>query len=198
LGKLSGAAGISAKNLSFVFDPSLLLAGFGAIIGFRTGLSLLLGDIFSWGLLRPWGLFQGFIVPSADEPDPATMLVTEEWPGPAVATWKVVAETLHNGLGAIPVSALLAVAIGGGAGIAGAWLQHRHAPRLLPNIPAFGLTMVIPASISITMFFGSLVGKALERYQPSLAQRFLIAAASGLIAGESLTGVVRASIGIVG
>ncbi len=43
-------------------------------------------------------------------PDPATMLITEEWPAPAVATWKVVAETLSNGLGSIPVSALWAVA----------------------------------------------------------------------------------------
>jgi uncharacterized oligopeptide transporter (OPT) family protein len=58
--------------------------------------------------------------------------------------------------------------------------------------------MVIPASISITMFFGSLVGKVLERYQPNLVQRFLIAAASGLIAGESLTGVARALLGIMG
>jgi putative OPT family oligopeptide transporter len=387
LGKLSGTAGISAKNLSILLDPSLLLAGFGAIIGFRAGLSLLLGGILSWGLLGPWGLYQGFIVPGADDPeadwfatmiewllwpgvslmvgsaltrfvlqgmshpltaakphghssgdndgamvtrllglslasalvviaqvmifdihwfiatlavpvafllatvasrvvgetgippigaigkvsqlstgviapgettanliganvaggaagqsadllndlkvghmigtpprsqiaaqcfgvltgsvigsivylrlipDPASMLVTEEWPAPAVATWKVVAETLHNGFGALPVSALLAVAIGSGVGIAGAWLQHRRAPRWLPNIPAFGLAMVIPASISITMFFGSLVGKLLERYQPSLAQRFLIAAASGLIAGESLSGVVRALLGIAG
>jgi len=387
MGKLSGIAGISAKNLGFVLDPSLLLAGFGAIIGFRTGLSLLLGGILSWGLLGPWGLLQGFIMPGTDDPDaswfasmiewllwpgvslmvgsaltrfvlqavsyrltvakpddhsggdndgamltrllglslasalvviaqvmifdinwfiamlavpiafllatvasrvvgetgippigaigkvsqlstgviapgettanliganvaggaagqsadllndlkvgrmigtpprlqilaqccgiltgsvvgsivylrlipePATMLVTEEWPAPAVATWKVVAETLHNGLDTLPRSALLAVAIGVGAGIAGAWLQHRHAPRWLPNIPAFGLAMVIPLSISITMFFGSLVGKFLERYQPNLAQRFLIAAASGLIAGESLTGVVRALFGIVG
>jgi putative OPT family oligopeptide transporter len=387
MGRLSAIAGISAKNLTFVFDPSLLLAGFGAIIGFRAGLSLLLGGILSWGILGPWGLSQGFIQPGADDldanwfatmiewllwpgvslmvgsaltrfvlqgvsyrltapkpdgrsgadndgamltrllglslasalvviaqvmifdihwfiatlavpiafllamvasrvvgetgippigaigkvsqlstgviapgdttanliganvaggaagqsadllndlkvghmigtptrlqivaqcfgvltgsvigsivylrliPDPATMLVTGEWPAPAVATWKVVAETLHNGLGAIPVSALLAVAIGGGAGIAGAWLQHRRASRWLPNIPAFGLAMVIPASISITMFFGSLVGKVLERYQPNLVQRFLIAAASGLIAGESLTGVARALLGIMG
>jgi putative OPT family oligopeptide transporter len=386
MGRLSGIAGISAKNLTFVIDPSLLLAGFGAIIGFRAGLSLLLGGILSWGLLGPWGLFQGFIEPGANDldanwfatmiewllwpgvslmvgsaltrfvlqgvsyrltaskpdshsggdsdgatvtrllglsvasalvviaqvlifdihwfiatlavpiafllatvasrvvgetgippigaigkvsqlttgviapgettanliganvaggaagqsadllndlkvghligtppraqivaqcfgvltgsvigsivylrliPDPATMLVTEQWPAPAVATWKVVAETLHNGLGAIPVSALLAVAIGGGAGIAGAWLQHRRAPRWLPSIPAFGLAMVIPASISITMFFGSLVGKLIERYRPGLAQRFLIAAASGLIAGESLSGVARALLGLV-
>jgi uncharacterized oligopeptide transporter (OPT) family protein len=386
-GKVSGYAGISAHNLTFVFDPSLLLAGFGAIIGLRAGVSLLLGGILSWGVLGPWGLAQGFIAAGANDPgaswfaemiewllwpgvalmvasaltrfvlqaathrwseakpggetasthegdtlarlagvvlasalvviaqvvifgihwfvatlavpiafllatvasrvagetgippigaigkvsqlttgmiapgeitanlisanvaggaagqsadllndlkvghlvgtpprsqvvaqcfgvltgsvvgsivylrlipDPASMLVTEEWPAPAVATWKAVAEALSNGFGAIPASALWAVAAGGVVGIAGAWLQHRRAPWWLPNLPAFGLAMVIPASISITMFFGSLVGKLLERYQPNLAQRFLLAAASGLIAGESLTGVMRALLGIVG
>ena len=64
-------------------------------------------------------------------------------------------------------------------------------------MPALGLAMVIPASISITMFLGSLVGKLLQRFHATLAQRFLIAAASGLIAGESLTGVLRALLGIV-
>jgi putative OPT family oligopeptide transporter len=379
--------GISAKNLTFVFDPSLLLAGFGAIIGFRTGLSLLLGGVVSWGFIGPLGLSQGFILPGSDDPaaswftsmiewllwpgvalmvgsaltrfvlhsisqrsaasalaergddfddgarltrlaglsvaaalvviaqmaffdihwfiamlavpvafilamvasrvvgetgippigaigkvsqlttgvvapgetttnliganvaggaagqsadllndlkvghmigtrphfqivaqffgiltgsvigsivylhlipDPATMLVTGDWPAPAVATWKIVAETLGTEPGAMPVSAIWAVVIGGSASIAGAWLQHYHAPRWLPNIPALGLAMVIPASISMTMFLGSLVAKLLERYQPDLAQRFVIAAASGLIAGESLTGVARAMLGIVG
>jgi uncharacterized oligopeptide transporter (OPT) family protein len=65
-------------------------------------------------------------------------------------------------------------------------------------MPAFGLAMVIPASLSITMFFGSLIAKVVERWQPTLAQRFLIAAASGLIAGESLTGVARALLGVLG
>jgi len=383
-GKLSGFEAISAKNLTFTFDPSLMLAGFGAIIGFRNGLSLLLGSIIAWGVLGPWGLAQGFIAPGPDDltaswfspmiewllwpgvalmvgsaltrfalqalsrrstaahrdawaddgdriarvigltiasalvviaqvaifgihwviatlavpiafllamvasrvvgetgippigaigkvsqlgtgvtapgettanliganvaggaagqsadllndfkvghaigapprlqvvaqvfgiltgslvgsmvylrliPDPAGMLITEQWPAPAVATWKVVAETLSSGLGSIPVSALWAVAIGGAIGVTGAWLQHHRAPRWLPNMPALGLAMVIPASISITMFLGSLVGHLLERFQTTLAQRFLIAAASGLIAGESLSGVGRALLGIVG
>jgi uncharacterized oligopeptide transporter (OPT) family protein len=384
-GKLAGYGGISAKNLTFAFDPSLLLAGFGAIIGFRNGVSLLLGGLISWGMLGPWGLSAGFITAGPDDPgaswfaqmiewllwpgvalmsgaaltrfilqvvanrrndgvsgrgtqkdghaiyrligiavssalvvwaqiavfqihwfvaalavpmafvlaivasrvvgetgippigaigkvaqmstgftapgeatanlmvanvtggtagqsadllndlkvghligapvqwqivaqffgvltgsvvgslvylrlipDPASMLITDEWPAPAVATWKAVAETLSQGLGAIPVSALWAVAIGGAIGILGAWLQHRFAPKWLPNLPALGLAMVIPASISITMFLGSLIAKLLERYRPSIAQRFVIAAASGLIAGESLTGVARALIGVAG
>nr|WP_206171833.1 OPT family oligopeptide transporter [Thiorhodococcus mannitoliphagus] len=383
-GKLAGFGSVTAKNLSFTLDPSLMLAGFGAIIGFRAGISLLLGGIFSWGVLGPVGLYQGFVTPgeadpdavwfaamiewllwpgvalmvgaaltkfaihvyrsrrgqveqacskepgyttwlrlsglilasafvvlaqlsffgihwvlaalavpiafvlamvasrvvgetgippigaigkvsqlstgvmapgemtanliganvaggaagqSADLlndfkagqaigapprfqvvaqvfgvftgsvvgslvylsliPDPASMLITEQWPAPAVATWKVVAETLSEGLSSVPLSALWAVAIGALAGILVTVIEQRRGARWLPSMPAFGLAMVIPASLSITMFFGSLVAKLLERWRPTLAQRFLIAAASGLIAGESLTGVARALLGII-
>src|SRR5690606_24859948 len=38
--------------------------------------------------------------------DPAAQLLTPEWPAPAVATWKAVAETLSVGLSGIPPSAL--------------------------------------------------------------------------------------------
>jgi uncharacterized oligopeptide transporter (OPT) family protein len=131
-------------------------------------------------------------------PDPAGMLITEQWPAPAVATWKVVAETLSSGVGALDPSAAWAMTIGLLGGVLGAWLQHAHKPWWLPNMPAFGLAMVIPASISITMFLGSLVAALLALYRPGLAQRFVIAAASGMIAGESLVGVVRALIGIAG
>ncbi len=384
-GKLSSFGGISAKNLTFTLDPSLMLAGFGAIIGLRAGVSLLLGGILSWGLLGPWGLNQGFVAAGEDDlnaswfaemiewllwpgvalmvasamtkfvyhalvkrtaakaiwaseqddcgrsmrliglsmaslmvvvaqvaifgihwiiaalavpiafllamvasrvvgetgippigaigkvsqlgtgltapgemtanlmganvaggaagqsadllndfkvghaigahpkrqvvaqffgiltgsvvgslvylslvPDPASMLITDEWPAPAVATWKVVAETLSLGLGSVPQSALWAVAIAGVIGIVSSAVEHRYGAHWLPSMPAFGLAMVIPASLSMTIFFGSLIAKAVERWRPSLAQRFLLAAASGLIAGESLAGVARAFFGIFG
>jgi uncharacterized oligopeptide transporter (OPT) family protein len=380
---LSGFGGISAKNLTFTLDPSLMLVGFGAIIGFRAGISLLLGGIVSWGLLAPWGLNQGFVAAGENDldvswfasmiewllwpgvtlmvasaltkfllhaftersdaasirrleerdggalmrliglslastlvviaqvaifgihwaiaalavpiafvlamvasrvvgetgippigaigkvsqlgtgmtapgemtanliganvaggaagqsadllndfkvghaigappqpqvvaqffgiltgslvgslvylrlvPDPAHMLITDTWPAPAVATWKVVAETLSIGVASIPQSALWAVAIAAVIGIAASTMEHLRGPRWLPSMPALGLAMVIPASLSITMFFGSLIAKAVDRWQPTLAQRFLIAAASGLIAGESLSGVARALLGI--
>jgi uncharacterized oligopeptide transporter (OPT) family protein len=48
------------------------------------------------------------------------------------------------------------------------------------------------------MFLGSLLAKTIERWRPNLAQRFVIAAASGLIAGESLAGVGQALLGILG
>jgi uncharacterized oligopeptide transporter (OPT) family protein len=58
--------------------------------------------------------------------------------------------------------------------------------------------MVIPASLSLTMFIGSFIAKAIERWDPTLAQRFIIAGASGLIAGESLAGVGKALLGVLG
>jgi uncharacterized oligopeptide transporter (OPT) family protein len=142
------------------------------------------------------GSVMGSIVYLQLIPDPVKMLVTDEWPAPAVATWKIVAETIGNGLESIPPSAIWAGACGTCLGMTGAWLQQRKPQVWLPNVPAFGLAMVIPASISITMFLGSLVAKVIERYKPSIAQRFLVAAASGLIAGESLSGVANALLAI--
>src|SRR5690606_22560291 len=46
---LKVAAGLSLRKLGFIFDPSLLMLGFGAIIGLRAGLSLLIGSILAWG-----------------------------------------------------------------------------------------------------------------------------------------------------
>lgn len=56
-----GLTSISSVNLGFVLDPSLLMIGFGAIIGLRAGVSLLLGALLAWGLLGPWVLTQGWV-----------------------------------------------------------------------------------------------------------------------------------------
>jgi len=103
-----------------------------------------------------------------------------------------VAEALGQGLSSVPGHAQIAMLIGGVVGIllAGA---ERFAPRqvkiLLPSAAALGLAFVIPASISITMFFGAMVAAVPQRFALSFAQRFLIAIASGLIARESIAGI---------
>lgn len=40
------------ERLTFTADPSLLLVGFGAIIGIRVGLTLLIGAVLAWGAWR--------------------------------------------------------------------------------------------------------------------------------------------------
>lgn len=125
--------------------------------------------------------------------DPETQLLTPEWPAPAVATWKAVAETLGVGLSGIPQSALMAMAIAGVLGIVLALIERRfdgHRLLLVPSGATVGLAFVIPAGTSITLFLGAALASLLHWLAPRFAARFLLSAAAGLVAGESLFGVV--------
>ena len=46
------APGAGMQKLTLSFDPSLLLLGFGSIIGIRAGLGLLFGALIAWGVLE--------------------------------------------------------------------------------------------------------------------------------------------------
>jgi len=145
------------------------------------------------------GSVVGVIVYLALIPDPA-LLLTETWPAPAVATWKAVAETLAVGWSAVPQGAGPAMIIGALAGVVIA-LADAVLPagrrRWLPSAVALGLAFVIPASISIMMCFGAVVVALLARWQPGWVSRYAVAASAGLIAGESLTGVLSALLSMV-
>ncbi|MEJ2176318.1 MAG: OPT/YSL family transporter, partial [bacterium] len=56
------------ERLTFGLEPSLLLVGFGAIIGIRTGLSLALGALIAWGAVAPWLLNTGVVQVAAVAP----------------------------------------------------------------------------------------------------------------------------------
>jgi uncharacterized oligopeptide transporter (OPT) family protein len=140
------------------------------------------------------GAVTGSVVYLALVPDPAAMLLTAEWPAPAVATWKAVAEAMSEGLSAVPPGARAGVGLGAAAGVALGVLEART--RRAPNGVALGLAFVIPASICFTMLLGALAARAFEARSPKLAARFTIAAAAGLVAGESLVGVGAALAGL--
>jgi uncharacterized oligopeptide transporter (OPT) family protein len=142
------------------------------------------------------GAVVGVAVYLALIPDPQAMLLTAQWPAPAVATWKAVAEALAGGFGAVPASARGAMAVGAAAGIGLGLLEPRW--RHAPSAVALGLAFVIPASICFTMALGALAAWLFERRVPSLAARFTIAAAAGLVAGESLVGVAQSLAGLAG
>jgi len=125
-------------------------------------------------------------------PDPQALLLTQQWPAPAVATWKAVAQTLTQGLGALAPELRWAIAAGSAAGVLlGALdsLLPQRAARWLPSTAALGLAFILPASISTMMGLGALVTWLASCRWPGLAERFAITAAAGLIAGESIMGV---------
>ncbi|MCD5983927.1 OPT family oligopeptide transporter [Pseudomonas sp. CDFA 610] len=142
------------------------------------------------------GIFVGSIVGVlaylALIPDPQGMLLTEEWPAPAVATWKAVAQTLTHGLDSLSASVRWAIFIGGLAGlllgILDSVLPARRA-RFLPSTAALGLAFVLPASVSLMMALGAIVTWLVSCRWASVTERFAITTAAGLIAGESITGV---------
>ena len=79
----------SLHNLGLAFDPSLLMVGFGAIIGLRAGLSLLFGAFLAWGVLGPVLPALGWVEAGpADGAWYGTLIGWLVWPG---ATLVVVA-----------------------------------------------------------------------------------------------------------
>ncbi|EWC43236.1 OPT/YSL family transporter [Stutzerimonas stutzeri] len=125
-------------------------------------------------------------------PDPQAMLITPEWPAPAVATWKAVAEALTGGLGALAPDVRWAMLVGAACGVTLGALEGllpERRLRWLPSSAALGLAFIIPASISLMMTFGAVLAWAFASRWRSLGERFVIVAAAGLVAGESMAGV---------
>ena len=91
-------------------------------------------------------------------PDPAKMLLTPEWPAPAVATWMAVAELFRDGIEAAPRGAMVASIVGCLVGAGLITLQNilplRYA-RFIPSPVSIGLAFVIPAWNSISLFWCS-------------------------------------------
>jgi putative OPT family oligopeptide transporter len=128
-------------------------------------------------------------------PDPRAMLITPDWPAPAVATWKAVAEVLSAGLGAMPEGSLPAMALAALVGLVLALAEIMASDRVaqyLPSATAMGLGFVIPAWNSLSLFLGALGALVIARFAPEWARHKLVVLAAGLVVGESLAGVVAA------
>jgi uncharacterized oligopeptide transporter (OPT) family protein len=138
------------------------------------------------------GSIVGVLAYQALIPDPQTMLLTAEWPAPAVATWKAVAQTLSAGLESLSREVHAAILIGALAGVAVGVLETLLPPRRvrwLPNPAAFGLAFILPASVSMMMALGAILTWLVGLRWGELAQRYGLAVAAGLVAGESMAGV---------
>ncbi|MGK2940290.1 MAG: OPT family oligopeptide transporter [Immundisolibacter sp.] len=170
----------------------------------RTG--ALLGATPAYQIIAQcFGVLAGSLVGSAVYliliPDPVAQLLTPEWPAPAVATWKAVAEVLAQGLHALPTGSVPAMALAAVTGITlatGEALLPRRMARWLPSGAALGLAFVIPAWIAISLFMGAMAAACLRLLAPNWAARFVLAIAAGLVAGESLAGIAGALASLLG
>ena len=119
-------------------------------------------------------------------------LGSETWPAPAAVVWAKVAELLSNGLDNIESHKLSAMLIFGliGGTIA---LVEILAPKIkeyMPSAAGIGISMMVPFYYSFSMFLGAIGASTLMKAKRQFATAFLVVIASGLIAGETLMGVL--------
>ncbi|HLT28675.1 MAG TPA: OPT/YSL family transporter, partial [Myxococcaceae bacterium] len=151
------------------------------------------------GLSQTLGILGGALVGSAAYlvliPDPSRQLLTAEWPAPAAAAWKAVAEVFSEGLHAMPPGTQMALLVAGVLGVVLALLEKllpERARRFVPSPASIGLAFIVPAWNSISMFLGAVLAVVARKVAPKWSAAFLIVVAAGVIAGESLTGVLIA------
>lgn len=130
----------------------------------------------------------------------ATALGGDKFPAPAAQVWKGVAEALAHGVHSLHTTARWGMLVGAIIGIVLPLLELAFPKKkqYIPSAMGVGLALVIPAWNSISMFIGAVLAYAFVKINEQKAERYTIAVASGLIAGESLLGVAIALMGIPG
>ncbi|MFM9957560.1 MAG: OPT family oligopeptide transporter [Phycisphaerales bacterium] len=113
----------------------------------------------------------------------------EKFAAPGTRQWEAVARVLTKGIEFLPDSAKWAILIGACIGVAIPILEKLVPPKVrgyLPSAMGLGLSWVIPFSSAFGFFLGACIGWLWEKLHRSSSDKFSIATASGLIAGESL------------
>jgi putative OPT family oligopeptide transporter len=133
-------------------------------------------------------------------PDPS-VLGSESWPAPSCLVWAGVSKAFAGGVGALDMSARIGIGVGFLIGVALAILEKlvpkRHV-RWVPSPSGLGIAMVIPGSNSVAMFIGAAIAEWMRKNRPQAAERLVVPVSSGLIAGESLMGIVIALLVVAG
>jgi uncharacterized oligopeptide transporter (OPT) family protein len=110
------------------------------------------------------------------------------------------AEILSKGFDALPAGAVPALFIGVALGILFTVLEDRKI-KWVPSPTGTAIGMLVPASVIIVMFLGSVVDTIWRRVDRAANEAYMVPLASGLIAGEAIVAVViplLVALGIIG
>jgi OPT family oligopeptide transporter len=122
-------------------------------------------------------------------------LIGTKYPAPSVQTWRGMAELLTQGLGNLPPYTTLAMAIAAVLAVVFTLLVELGPARIKPWVPSatgLGLSFILPASNSYSFLIGAMIAALVARKWPKGSALYTVATASGLIAGESVMGVIVA------
>jgi hypothetical protein len=133
-------------------------------------------------------------------PDPVHQLFSAEWPAPAVAQWKAVAEVLCRGAGALPAGAVRWSLVAAAVAVLLSILEAKFPPsmrRWLPSAASLGLGFVVPAQQSLAIAAGGLVALLVARLWPAWSRSSWVVLCGGVLAGESLVGALWVAVGLL-
>jgi OPT family oligopeptide transporter len=130
----------------------------------------------------------------------ASVLGTDKWPAPAAQVWRGVAELLAKGVSALHPTARIGLLIGALVGIILPLLEMAFpkAKKFIPSPTGLGLAFTITGYYSVSMFLGALLALGLHKARPKMAEEYVVPVSSGIIAGESLMGVLIALLVVAG
>lgn len=131
----------------------------------------------------------------------AEVLGSQTWPAPSAQVWAAVAKLLSNGINSLHPTAKWGLLIGGIVGIIIPAIElalPKNLKKYMPSAMGLGLAMVIPFYNSFSIFLGGLISLIMEKKFKSVSDTYLVPSAAGIIAGESIIGIVIALLAATG
>jgi OPT family oligopeptide transporter len=179
----AGSAGSSADLLTDLKSGYLLGAN-----PRKQFLAQLAGTVVGTAVVVP--MFY-VLVPTTD------VLGSDKFPAPSAQVWKGVADLLSKGVEQLHYTARWGILVGAIIGIVIPLLEMAYPKKkqLIPSAMGLGLALVIPAWNSISMFIGALIAWMWWKKNQDQAEKYTVAVSSGIIAGESLMGVLILLLG---
>ncbi len=125
------------------------------------------------------------------------VLGSDKFPAPSAQVWKGVADLLSKGVEQLHYTARWGILVGAIIGIVIPLLEAAYPKKkmYIPSAMGLGLALVIPAWNSMSMFVGAVIAWLWFKKNEEQAERYTVAVSSGLIAGESLMGVLVLLLG---
>jgi uncharacterized oligopeptide transporter (OPT) family protein len=126
---------------------------------------------------------------------------SKHFAAPAAEVWASVAKLLANGLGSLHPTIVTGMIVGGLVGAALPVLERRlpaNVRRFLPSATGLGLSFVIGFADSLAFLVGAVVAELYAKWRPRQAEQYVVPVSSGIIAGESLMGIVIAILQATG